>query len=214
MDLRTQIDTYNEKMLKLQFEASEGIEHKLTKGELREQFLKKFFREELTTLEIRDGILAQGDWQSSQADFLVLKKDARVGNMSVYDASDCQLFMEVKSRAVASELILLDKHAKELKDKNEDIIVGMFSYASRAKRKTIISSFGFPYDKDMDLFDEYDESGDKYPSIDFYYNLNADYEGDGEYAYCIIKNTDGQKTLFLKTPVIGDLVNIFKRTIQ
>ena len=134
--------------------------------------------------------------------------------MSVYDAGDCQLFMEVKSRVVASEIALLDKHALDLKDKNEDIIVGMFSYASKAKRKTIISSFGFSYDKDMDMFDEYDESIDKYPNIDFYYNLNVDYEGKGEYAYCIIKNTDGKKTLFLKPPVIGDLINIFRRTIQ
>ena len=47
MNLRNDIDNYNEKMLKLQFEVSEDINHKLTKGELREKFLKRFFTEEL-----------------------------------------------------------------------------------------------------------------------------------------------------------------------
>ena len=43
MGIRIDIDNYNEKMFKLQFEASEDIEHKLTRGELREKFLKRFF---------------------------------------------------------------------------------------------------------------------------------------------------------------------------
>ena len=94
-------------MLRLQFEASEDIKHNLTKGELREHFLIRFFQGELVKIDIRNGILAQGDWQSSQADILVLKKDARIGVMSVYDVSDCLLFMEAKSRVVASEFALL-----------------------------------------------------------------------------------------------------------
>ena len=54
MGLRTQIDTYNEKMLKLQFEASNDIEHKGTKGELREKVLKRFFESELKELNIKN----------------------------------------------------------------------------------------------------------------------------------------------------------------
>lgn len=214
MELRTQIDAYYEKMLKLQFEASEDIEHKLTKGELREKFLKKFFKEELVNLSITDGILCQGEWQSSQGDFIVLKSTARMGNMNVYDACDCSLFMEVKSRVVTSEYQELNDRAIELKGKNEDIIVGMFSYSSRAKRKTVVEKFGFNYDRQMEMYDDYNAALDQYPNIDFYYNLNVDYEKDEEFAYCIIKNADNKKTLFLKPPVIGDLINVFKRTIQ
>lgn len=38
MGLREDIDNYNEQMLKLQFKASDNIQHKLTQGELREKF--------------------------------------------------------------------------------------------------------------------------------------------------------------------------------
>lgn len=214
MGLRTDIDNYNEKMLKLQFEASENIEHRLTKGELREKFLKRFFSEELEGLNIKNGILVVGDWQSSQGDFIVLKKDARIGNMEVYDAEDCQLFMEIKSRATKAEFDELQLHAQEIKSKNDSIIVGMFSYATKAKRKTVISKYGFEYDEEIDMFGAYDSHLDQYPDVDFYYNLNIDYEKEGEAPYCIIKNADGEKILFLQPPVIGNLINIFRRTIK
>lgn len=214
MGIRTDIDNYNEKMLKLQFEASEDIEHKLTKGELREKFLKRFFCEELEGLNIKNGILVVEDWQSSQGDFLILKKDARIGNMDVYDAEDCQLFMEIKSRATKKEYNELQQHAQEIKSKSDSIIVGMFSYAAKAKRKTVISKFGFRYDEEMDMFSTYDSNLDQYLDIDFYYNLNIDYEKEGESSYCIIKNADGEKILFLQPPVIGNLINIFRGTIE
>lgn len=214
MGIRTDIDNYNEKMLKLQFEASERIEHKLTKGELREKFLKRLFCEELEKLNIKNGILVVGDWQSSQGDFIILKKDARIGNMDVYDLEDCQLFMEIKSRATKKEYNELQKHAKEIKSKTDSIIIGMFSYASKAKRKTVIPKFGFKYDEEMDMFGTYDSNLDQYLDVDFYYNLNIDYENEGESSYCIIKNTDEEKILFLQPPVIGNLINIFRRTIE
>ena len=214
MGIREDIDSYNEKMLKLQFQASEKIEHKLTKGELREKFLKRFLCDELEGLSVKNGIIVLGDWQSSQGDFIVLKKNARIGNMDVYDAEDCQLFMEVKSRVKKAEYEGLQLHAKEIKSKNDSIIVGMFSYASHATRKNVIPKFGIRYDEELDMFDAYDSNLDQYPDVDFYYNLNTDYEQEGETSYCIIKNAGGEKILFLQPPVIGNLINVFKRTIE
>ena len=225
MDIRKSIDSYNENILKLQFQASEPIEHALTKGELREKFLKRFFADELVELNIKNGILIQGEWQSSQGDFLILKKDARVGSMDLYDANDCQLFMEVKSKVTKSEFIALQEHAKILKEKNSSMLVGMFSYSSEAKRETIFKQFGFAYDKTIKMFEDYDVKLDIYPDIDFYYNLNAERDefhfidtGDIndkgiEYSYFLVKDTNGERVYFLQPPVIENLINVFKRTI-
>ena len=214
MNLRNDIDNYNEKMLKLQFEVSEDINHKLTKGELREKFLKRFFTEELHGLKVMNGILTSRDWQSSQGDFIVLKKDARVGSLDIYDIQDCKLFMEIRSKATKMEYEELQMHAEEIKSRNVNIIVGMFSYAAKAHRKTVLSRYGFTYDKDLDMFNEYEKKLDQYPDVDFYYNLNINYEKDDELPYCVIRNVDGEKILFLQPPVIGNLINVFRGTIE
>lgn len=39
-NLRNEIDSYLQNLLALQFKASSGISHNLTKGELREKFVK------------------------------------------------------------------------------------------------------------------------------------------------------------------------------
>ena len=213
MNLRTQIDLYYEEMLKLQYEASSGIEHKLTKGELREKFLKNFFMTELSGLNVSDGILTIGDWQSSQGDFIVLKGNARLGAMNIFDVEDCMIFMEIKSNAAKNEYVLLNEHAKELKEKNSNISVGMFSYTSKAKRKNVVTQFGFAYDKSLDMYEDYDNHLDAYPMIDFYFNLNINKTDVSEMPYFIIKNTDGQKILYMQPPVIANLINVFKGTI-
>lgn len=210
MDLRTNIDNYNERMFRLQFEASEEIEHKLTKGQLREKFLKKFFISELEELNVKDGILVIDEWQSSQGDFLILKRGARVGLMNVYDIEDCVLFMEIKSRVTKAEFRELQKHALELKGKNPDMTVGMFSYASKAGRKTVIPQFGFKYDRTLEMFQTYDETKDEYSAIDFYYNLDICMDDNEESPYFIRKSASGEKILFLQPPVIGNLVNLFR----
>ncbi len=214
MGLREDIDNYNEQMLRLQFQASDNIQHKLTQGELREKFLKQFFRMELDRINIKNGILISGDWQSSQGDFLVLNKNARLGSMSIYDIDDCLLFMEIKSKVTKVEFEELQKHAYELKSKNKKIMVGMFSYSSRAKRQTIVPKFGFDYDKSMDMFDTYNKKSDIYPDIDFYYNLNIYQNNNEELPYYIVKDISGERVLFLQPPVIGYLINLFRSVME
>lgn len=213
MGLRAEIDLYYEKMFKLQYEASEGIQHKLVKGELREKFLKQFLTLELEQLNVQNGILADDEWQSSQGDCFVLKKDARLGNMNIYDIEDCKIFMEIKSKVTKAEFSQLNEHAVGLKQKNPKIIVGMFSYSAKAKKKTVLPQFGFEYDNIIDMYGQYECDKDMYPNIDFYYNLNVDKQNNEESPFFIAKDISGDKILFLQSPVIANFINVFRRTI-
>lgn len=134
--------------------------------------------------------------------------------MSIYDIDDCLLFMEIKSKVTKVEFEELQKHAYELKSKNKKIMVGMFSYSSRAKRQTIVPKFGFGYDKSMDMFDTYNKKSDIYPDIDFYYNLNIYQNNNEELPYYIVKDISGERVLFLQPPVIGYLINLFRSVME
>lgn len=102
--IQTQIDTYLQKLLELQFHVSEPITHKPTKGKLRENFIHQMVSEQFPKLILKSGILCSQDWQSTQADFLWLKDSARIGNLDSYELSDWATYlMEIKSCATAAE---------------------------------------------------------------------------------------------------------------
>ena len=77
-NLRNEIDSYLQNLLALQFKASSGISHNLTKGELREKFVKQVVNSQYPNVQLKSGILTHDDWQSSQGDFIWLKANARV----------------------------------------------------------------------------------------------------------------------------------------
>ena len=83
---------------------SNNISHRLTKGELREKFIRRVVQDEFPNLLLKSGILCEGTWQSTQGDFLWLRDGARIGNLDLYDLKDCLMFMEIKSQATAKEL--------------------------------------------------------------------------------------------------------------
>ena len=64
--IRTQIDTYLQDMLIMQFHVSNRIDHKPTKGELREKFIHRMILEQFPNLKLESGILCFEDWQSTQ----------------------------------------------------------------------------------------------------------------------------------------------------
>ena len=61
--VRTQIDTYLQEMLKMQFRVSDIIEHKVTKGELREKFIHQMVLSQFPNIIVKSGILCSGNWQ-------------------------------------------------------------------------------------------------------------------------------------------------------
>lgn len=202
--VRTQIDTYLQEMLKMQFRVSDFIEHKVTKGELREKFIHQMVLSQFPNIIVKSGILCSGNWQSSQGDFIWLNNNARVGDINVYDLNDCKMFMEIKSCAKASELNAINDTARNIKDKrlsDSIILVGMFCYSTTAKEKTILRKFGFKYDKDIDAYTDYTVQYDVMKNVDFLFSLNIEQECNSS-PYFIIRDYMGNCTLYKNNPVI------------
>lgn len=142
--IQIQIDTYLQKLLELQYHVSEPITHKPTKGKLRENFIHQMVLEQFPKLILKTGILYSQNWQSTQADFLWLKDNARIGNLDSYDLNDCKLFMEIKSCATAAELQAIENTGALLKEKraSDDFIrIGMFCYSTTAKEQTVLRQY-------------------------------------------------------------------------
>lgn len=210
--IRTQIDTYLQKLLEMQFSASNQITHKLTKGESREKFIRQIVLGEFPKLILKKGLLCSGEWQSTQADFLWLNDNARIGNYDIYDLADCKLFMEVKSCAKASELCAIESTAMELKKRcssEKQIRVGMFCYSTKAKEKTVLKNFGFLYDRDIKGYVEYKPNLDKMKHVDFLYSLNINCD-NSLMPYFVIRDYLGNCTLYKKNPVIQYFFNLFR----
>lgn len=213
--LRNEIDSYLQEMLKLQYKVSAGITHNPTKGTLREDFIKRIIIDEFPKLHICDGILSQHDWQSTQADFLLLNGDARIGKLKIYDFTDCKFFMEIKSRASAAELMAINNTAREIKQRcqdNQRITVGMFCYSTTAKEDTVVKKFGFNYDKEIDGYSSYDKALDTMNNVDFLLSLNICDESD-HVPYLISRSISGECILYrdnLGTPVIQYFFGYFR----
>lgn len=206
---REEIDTYLEKLLCLQYEASDFIKHKLTKGELREKFLINVVKDEFPNILLGNGILTKGKWQSSQGDFLHLNQNGRIGSLNSYDVIDCKMFMEIKSKATKGEFDLLEQHALEIKDKNSNIKVGMFCYSTSAKEITVLKNQGFKYDKTILAYDMYNRKQDRWPDIDFLYCLNYRKDVDSS-SYFVYRENTGNKLLFKDSPVINYFMNMLR----
>jgi hypothetical protein len=143
LPIREEIDLYLQDILKMQHMVSDNISHRLTKGELREKFIRRLVQDEFPTLLLKSGILCADTWQSTQGDFLWLKDGARVGNLNLYDLNDCRMFMEIKSSATATELRSINETANNLKQHYTGeslIIVGMFCYGTSAVKRPFCAS--------------------------------------------------------------------------
>lgn len=193
---------------------SSNISHRLTKGELREKFIRRLVQDEFPDLLLKSGILCAGTWQSTQGDFIWLREGARIGNLSLYDLEDCRMFMEIKSQATAAELRAINTTADNLKQRyigEQPIIVGIFCYSTSANEKTILRKFGFTYDKEIEGYNLYSPSTDIMRNVDFLFSLNL--VGDqNELAspYLIVRDYSGSCSLYKDNPVIRYFFNYFR----
>ena len=198
----------------MQYMVSDNISHRLTKGELREKFIRRLVQDEFPMLLLKSGILCADTWQSTQGDFLWLKDGARVGNLNLYDLDDCRMFMEIKSSATAAELRAIDKTANNLKQRytGESMIkVGMFCYSTSANEKTVLRKFGFTYDREIDGYNAYDQSKDRMHNVDFLFSLNISDEQDkSTLPYLVVRDCSGSCILYKDNPVIRYFLNYFR----
>ncbi|MBQ8860664.1 MAG: hypothetical protein IJ015_04970 [Ruminococcus sp.] len=214
-NLKQEMDLYLQELLKLQFKASKGISHNVTKGTLREKFIKQTVLGQYPKLLLKSGILIDEEWQSSQVDFIWLYDNARVGNFNLYEINDCKMFMEIKSKATHAEMLQLNQVAEEIhrrakvQNQNNRIIVGMFCYSTDALSKTVLKKFGFKYDKDLQGFESYNSQKDIFKEIDFIISLNISDDGNSS-PYMVARDLYGNCTLYVDNPVIQYFLNYFK----
>ncbi len=214
MTIRDEVDLYIQEVLKMQYMVSNNISHRLTKGELREKFIRRVVQDEFPNLLLKSGILCEGTWQSTQGDFLWLRDNARIGNLNLYDLKDCLMFMEIKSRTTAAELRALNDTAGNLKQRyagEPPIKIGMFCYSTVATEQTVLRKFGFTYDKEIDGYNAYAKSKDVMPNVDFIFSLNiVDDPDELTSAYLVARDFSGNCSLYIDNPVIRYFFNYFR----
>ena len=212
ISIQTQIDTYLQDMLIMQFRVSDQINHKPTKGQLREKFIHRMVLEQFPNLRLKSGILCFNDWQSTQGDFLWLKDTARLSPIDIYDLNDCKMFMEVKSCATASELRAIETTGTILKEKHSlgaPISVGIFCYSTSAKAHTVLKKFGFRYDSEIESYSGYQPDLDQMKHVDFLYSLNIS-DDESETPYFVVRDYLQNCTLYQNNPVIQYFLNFFR----
>ena len=224
-DFELEKDRYYEKLLALQYEASSFISHRPTKGELREEFIRRVLIDEYSHLKdyLRRGLIQQNPSEHRQHDLVWLNLGAR-GGMGMFDVNDCQLIIEVKSTAHNSDII----HFNELSSCYKACCnsagkpkTGLFCYSTSSSKESVLEQFGYRFNPDEDGNFDTDEDDPIYlaeidilRSIDFIYCLNV----NNEYLnpYFIINNMvvgddlSRARSLFHKGTVITYFLNEFR----
>ncbi|KGP78545.1 MULTISPECIES: hypothetical protein [unclassified Paenibacillus] len=212
-------DEYIEKLLLVQFGASEIIKHNLTKGEVREDFLKKEVKEQFENICYHKGFIVNNEreYQSGQLDMIITGNNARIrkyGDQSMVDIHDARIILEVKSCTTTSDLKKLDQLAMDIKsysDTPQSIRVGMFCYSYAIQESNMLKKFGFRYDKEIDGYID-DKSIDKdFEHIDFVLALDGKKEDEQESKdFFLIKDMYSNRfVLKKKEPVSKDFFMLF-----
>jgi tRNA G10 N-methylase Trm11 len=172
-------DEYIQKLLIAQFEVSEIIEHNLTKGEIREDFLKKIIVERLPKYRAINGIIVDEDGkQSSQCDCILLDVNSqtrKLGKQEIVDIDDVLYVIEIKSNIKGADLTKfnadIDK-IKEMKHSNEKMKFIMFGYKINLKHKTVLKRFKHDVNADTQVIYFEESNSEFYPNIDVLVSLD------------------------------------------
>ena len=205
---------YYQELLVAQHKVSRIIEHQLSKGELREQFVKDIVCKHYRHLSFHKGILVVDNWQSPQIDFIWLIPDSGIGMLGMFRADECKLFMEIKSEAKKDEIKYFNDYTCTIKKlcPKANIKAGMFCYSTQVSRQIILKDFGFKYDRNIRAYKAYDKAVDLYRSIDFVYVL--DLKSSVKHPYFIMRDIFGNNSLFFDDPVIDYFLKLFKGEVS
>ena len=91
MEIVDELNFYDEKMLRLQYEISECFSHQLTKGEIREEFIKEYIKNKTGNDKILKGAIYKGVKESTQLDMIICNNNViynKCGSHYLIDAED------------------------------------------------------------------------------------------------------------------------------
>lgn len=216
MDNKDKYDEYLEKLLLLQYEASKIFNHKPTKGDVREEFIKHVICSQYNNAKLYKGAIVSTGYQSSQIDLVAVSQNSSprirsLGNSALIDIKDAKLIVEVKSIAKTSELCDLNKLAKDIKEQNEyiDAKVGMFIYEYQIKKENMLKKFGYKYDAEIDSY--IDEATIEFPNIDFLVSIdsNSSLSGSSKGFFLVKDSNTNRFILFLAPPTSKHFIELF-----
>lgn len=213
-----EFDEYIEKLLLVQFDASEIIKHNLTKGEVREDFLKEEVNKQFAHICYHKGFIVNNEksYQSGQLDMIITGKDARIrkyGDQSMVDIHDARIVLEVKSCATTTDFKKLNQVAEEIKSYSESksLRIGMFCYSYLIQESNMLKKFGFKYDKEIDGYIDDVSIQNEFNYIDFVLALDGS-KGDSESSkdFFLVKDIISNRfVLKKKEPVSKDFFMLF-----
>lgn len=182
-----EINTYYQKLLNAQYDVAEIIEHVLTRGEIREDFLKDVIKKRKDSLKIEKGILCDNyGHQSPQCDVLIAKNTIaveRLGGHCVMQVGDCSIVLEVKSNATGNDFRECEQKAARIKALDTTVFptYGIFCYKYDLRKNNLLKRFGYRYENETQEFYRDEAESLKYPHIDFVLAISIEEEeGEGD----------------------------------
>jgi hypothetical protein len=212
---------YTENLISAQYNVSEIIQHELTKGEVREEFVMDTIQKGFSnTINLKRGFLQVGSVQSNQMDILLLEQNAPVvnlANQTIVSPESCKMVLEVKGNATGNDLKEYNDKIAKIKDVQTGScpLFGVFCYRIKLTEKTILNRFGFTYDISSDYFyDEYDSGKNvsgrvtEYPNIDFLISIEIDELGQNKQFYLRKNDVTGRYIKSVEYPVLKNLFSL------
>src|SRR3990172_5221456 len=112
-------DEYSQKLLLAQYDSAESIEHELTKGEIREDFLIYVLQSCFEPSPIfHKGTISDGNNQAGQIDIMLCRPHSpvvRMGNQTILRPEDCLCLVEVKGHATGNDIRTFNERVQRIR---------------------------------------------------------------------------------------------------
>jgi len=211
-----EFDQYSQNLLLAQYDIAEIIQHELTKGEVREDFLIHILRSRFEPFPVfHKGTVSDGNHQAGQIDLMLCRPNCqivRLGNQAILRPEDCLCLIEVKGNATGNDIRTFDERVQLIKQMQADCypLCGIFCYKVELQEKTIMNRFGFDLNAETQVYykDENEPREIAYPNIDFFVSL------DERCHILLRKNIDGRFIRILDYPVLKTVYKIIGSLIK
>lgn len=167
-----QIHQYHENLLRVQYQVSEIIDDELTRGTLREEFIKEMVLKKKRSLKINKGIVSNGSKQSNPCDLIFCDSNLaidEIGGQMIIEPKKCKMVLEVKSNATGKDFKKTNRNFGLIKslDSRNAPRCGLFCYNTVLLKKSVLNRFGYSYDKELESWGKNTGLILLYPDIDF-----------------------------------------------
>ncbi|MBP9701880.1 MAG: hypothetical protein KBD47_02785 [Candidatus Pacebacteria bacterium] len=168
-----EFDRYIERLLNAQYDASESLKHELTKGQVRERFIRQQISDQFGGSFICvSGVMRLLQNQYKQCDMAIVPHKVRrrgIGEEYLIEPSDTVLIADVKSTLCLKDMRewndLSDQIHKVCKDKSPQ--VGIVAYRYPSDTKNILKAFGYRFDSSLEGYFYDQKLKLQYPKLDF-----------------------------------------------